>query len=265
MEMIRKMMQDRLGQLRHIIHQAERDLQAAPAGTLRICTSGHFTRCYHCHEGTDKNGQYIRASETELIRALAQKDYDTRILRAAREEVEMIERNLAKQGALVAPEEIFSRLSEGRQQLVHPVWLPYEEYAEKWQNQTYERKPIGDDVPEYYTNRGERVRSKSEILLANQMDGMDLKYHYEKPLQLINGIVIHPDFTVLQKSTRKTVYLEHFGMMDDPGYVSAGIQRLDLYADSGIVLGENLFITYETKKSPINMRRIETLFKNWFC
>ncbi len=84
-------------------------------------------------------------------------------------------------------------------------------------------------------------------------------------MQLINGIVIYPDFTVLQKSTRKTVYLEHFGMMDDSGYVSAGIQRLDLYADSGIILGENLFVTYETKKSPINMRRIETLFKNWFC
>ena len=33
----------------------------------------------------------------------------------------------------------------------------------------YKQMKIGDDTPEYYTRKGEHVRSKSEVIIANML------------------------------------------------------------------------------------------------
>ena len=80
-----------------------------------------------------------------------------------------------------------------------------EDYIEQWLSQSYERKTISEDLPIYITEKGERVRSKSEINIANTLFKMNVPYKYECPLELANGIIIHPDFTLLDIDSRQAI------------------------------------------------------------
>ena len=74
-------------------------------------------------------------------------------------------------------------------------------------------------------------------------------------------MIIHPDFTILHVPARKTLFLEHFGMMDDPEYANAAVSRIHLYIRHGILPGDSLIMTFETKNSPLNMKLLRFQLK----
>ena len=90
--------------------------------------------------------------------------------------------------------------------MIEPIWIPDDEYVASWESQEYIRKEIKDDVPEFYTDKDERVRSKSEVIIANELNKAGVPYRYECPL-VIHGIKIHPDFTILNVKKRKERFL----------------------------------------------------------
>ena len=63
--------------------------------------------------------------------------------------------------------EIYANLSEVKRKTVMPVEISDAEYIRQWQSYKYEPKKISEDVPEHYTSKGERVRSKSEVMIAD--------------------------------------------------------------------------------------------------
>jgi ATP-dependent exoDNAse (exonuclease V) alpha subunit len=67
------------------------------------------------------------------------------------------------------------------------------------------------------TARGEAVRSKSEVIIANLLHDKGIDYHYEQPLE-INGVAKYPDFTIEDDDTGETYYWEHLGMLHDRDY-----------------------------------------------
>ena len=122
-------------------------------------------------------------------------------------------------------------------------------------------------MPEYLTARGERVRSKSEIIIADTLFRLKIPYRYEYPLNLKNTkgekLTLYPDFTCLNLRTRREFYWEHFGMMDNSEYSENVVQKLHLYEQNGIIPGKNLIITMETSTIPINTKQIELLAKSY--
>ncbi|AXH93565.1 AAA family ATPase [Micromonospora aurantiaca] len=96
------------------------------------------------------------------------------------------------------------------------------------------------------TVRGELVRSKSEVVIANLLHAAGLDYQYERPLtgEYVPGTV-HPDFTFTDAGDDPIVW-EHLGMLDRPGYRASWERRRDWYAANGFVLGQNLFTSEES-------------------
>lgn len=166
------------------------------------------------------------------------------------------------------PELIFEKLNVFRRGLITPVRLSDDQFAKKWQEVPYKIKPFASDQPELFTARGERVRSKSEILIADTLFRLKVPYRYECPLTLRNPdgskITLHPDFICLDLQTRREFYWEHLGMMDNPVYAEKAIQRLRLYEQNNIYPSKNLIITTETSKQTISTRQIERLVRNIF-
>ena len=68
------------------------------------------------------------------------------------------------------------------------------------------------------TERGNLVRSKSELVIADKLHARGIDYAYEQPLVLPNGRTRYPDFTIADHARGVTFYWEHLGMLDDPGY-----------------------------------------------
>lgn len=84
------------------------------------------------------------------------------------------------------------------------------------------------------TTRGEAVRSKSEVIIANLLHARGLDYHYEAPLTF--GLVTkYPDFTVEDDDTGITYYWEHAGMVHDPSYRRRWAEKQEWYRVNGLL------------------------------
>ena len=61
----------------------------------------------------------------------------------------------------------------------------------------------------YRTYKGDYVRSKSELIIANELYANKISYEYEKPL-ILNGYAnpFYPDFTICTSKEKRIVYWE---------------------------------------------------------
>lgn len=109
----------------------------------------------------------------------------------------------------------------------------------------------------YLTSQGDYVRSKSEVIIANELYNHQISYVYEKPLSLEGcRYPLHPDFTICTPGG-KTVYWEHCGLMDNEDYRSKWNWRKQMYERSGISeWNKNLIVTYESKNSEFSVEDI---------
>lgn len=85
------------------------------------------------------------------------------------------------------------------------------------------------------TERGELVRSKSELLIADKLYSRGIDYQYEKPLAFPDGSDRYPDFTIVDDDAGRTWYWEHLGLMHDPSYRRRWERKLAGYRQLGIL------------------------------
>ena len=113
------------------------------------------------------------------------------------------------------------------------------------------------------TIRGEMVRSKSEMTIANCLDKYKLDYLYEKPL-ILDGKRKVPDFTIIDADTGETWYWEHCGMMTDSKYKKNAEDKIKFYEKHGIKEGKNLIVTYDDEKGGLDSSAIDKLIRETF-
>ena len=249
--------------LASIVSEAKNRQKKAPEGTLRVSGTKEHPRLYIVTEFADTKGKYLNKNDISLARALAQKDYDLKVLRSAEKELGILERVIKFQGQSV--EEIYNSLSPVRRALVEPVRLPDDEYIRQWLK-SKECEPMGfsENDPVILTSEGYRVRSKSEQLWADTFERFGVPHVFEPMVYLEGRGWVRPDFGALNVRSRKEIYVEHFGMMDSTSYSEDNVKKLHDYERNGFVLGDDLLITMETRRSPLEVRSIEALIKKHF-
>ncbi|RRJ25497.1 RNA helicase [Lachnoanaerobaculum gingivalis] len=120
----------------------------------------------------------------------------------------------------------------------------------------YENKLI------HKTIRGELVRSKSEVIIANQLHLHGVEYEYEPELEL-EGKIKRPDFKIEDYDTGIVWYWEHCGMMEDSKYMRRWEKKKVFYKKNGIEEGKNLIVTYDEHGS-IDTEKIDRIIVNTF-
>ncbi|NPV48670.1 MAG: AAA family ATPase [Armatimonadetes bacterium] len=88
------------------------------------------------------------------------------------------------------------------------------------------------------TSRNEFVRSKSELIIAEQLTAAGIDYVYERPLT-IDGTTRYPDFTIEDAETGTTFYWEHCGMLLDPEYRGRWERKREWYLAHDILPAED--------------------------
>lgn len=146
--------------------------------------------------------------------------------------------------------------------LTTPVVESWEDKLNNWIQEEYEGKEFSPETPIIHTENGERVRSKSEKIIADYLCHKGINYKYEKPIKLRRLGIVHPDFTLLSQKINAEIYWEHFGRMDDPNYASMAVRKIDAYINSGILPGIRLIVTYETSNYPLQMQIVEKILAN---
>lgn len=113
------------------------------------------------------------------------------------------------------------------------------------------------------TARGELVRSKSEVIIADALYDKGIDYNYEKELSLGEDGIRIPDFTIDDAESGTLIYWEHCGMMNDEGYRLRWTAKRAVYEKHGIVEGKNLIVTYDNADGGIDSQAIRKLIERY--
>jgi len=207
-------------------------LEKAPAEKLRVRKHRDTVQFYITRKDSKlkkTETKYVKRKEEARIVSLLNKYY----LEKLQNELEKEKILLNFQSGLEMQDkgEIYDRLPALVKKEIKPLFTSVKYNIEKWYKTSYKSNPfVFNQAGEYVTDLGEQVRSRAECLLANALNKMGLKYHYEELLVLKNGQKRYPDFKVAHPKTGVFYYIEFFGMMDDPEYSVNALGRIAEYA-----------------------------------
>lgn len=255
MKMNISIIQKRRKYLEELVDVKTKELQKLPEGSIRAVEHGHNFQYYLRSNGYDKNGRYIKKSNQDIASRMIQHEYDQKVIDSASREIDTLTA-LEKIYAGTTAEDIYLQMPKGKQALSTPIEESDEEFLARFLNLDYPKLSFADDAPEFYTNSDIRVRSKSEVIIANLLDKMKVPYLYEMPL-VLKGFTVHPDFTLIDVENRRLIYHEHLGMLDDSIYVNNALMKIREYEKCGYYLGETLLITGESSTCPLDIKLVE--------
>ena len=150
-----------------------KNLKQAPEGSLNVLEKAGKPPQYYWYQGR-KERHYLPRDQKDAAKRLAQKAYDQQVL-------ETIECRLQRALDLLQEyekpiEKVYEEMPSSRRSLVTPLILSDEEYIRRW----YEAHPGGQNsypfYGEYYSNKGEQMRSKSELILADVFERYHVPY-----------------------------------------------------------------------------------------
>lgn len=269
--MITVFIEEQLKMLNELEAKVKASLKKTPEGILNVIHSGGRNQYYLKLSASERHGKYLPKKEIHLAAGLAQRDYDREFLAAVdnvRKRLGRIrelgaERNISRLFDELAA--VYEHTYEARRVLIRPYVKPLDLFVKEWEGYSYAGLSFSEDAPEIFTERGERVRSKSEKMIADKLLLMKIPYRYECPLDIGRNGPVYPDFTILDVRDRREVVYEHFGMMQDSKYACDALNKIVDYQRAGYSVGENFLFTMESTSCPLNMRMFEKMIRERFC
>ncbi len=260
-----------LALLSALMTKAEKSLNDKPAGFLQICKNKNTSQFYYHAPNDPRKGIYVsKKKEMSFIRTMAQKSYDQKFLAVAAALQKDLQ-NTNKPLEISSMHDfyqylasVYQDLTPDRQKLVIPYAMPDEMYVKAWLDFPYEGKDFDKKDPLIKSRRGERVRSKSEKIIADTLLEMQLPYRFEFPLKTKRLGIIFPDFTLLDLWNRRIVIFEHFGRMQDDGYCIDTLTKLEVYEEEGFKLGRDFLFTMESKDHMVDFEHFKRLIRDRF-
>lgn len=228
---------------------------------IKVSAKGKFLQLYIWDEGYDgTNGRYLSKVEKGRAVNIVQGEYYRKLKVILEKRLRLMDRILLglKNSSI---SDAYKLLGKGKQRLVDPIEVSDERYRKEWEQCEYTGKEFEENATEIYTDRGERVRSKSEKIIADKLFKENIAYRYEYPLDVVQLGTFYPDFTILDEVNRRNIIFEHFGLMDNEEYANNAVSKIQIYSRAGYVLGDNLYITMETSTKPLDSRMLEGIIK----
>ena len=147
--------------------------------------------------------------------------------------------------------------------------MEYSDIARRFTN-LFEKPEIVELKNNFYeaglihkTARGELVRSKSEVIIADALYDFGIDYDYEKKLDLGEDGKKSPDFTIEDAESGSKYYWEHCGMMSDAKYRERWERKRAVYEKHDIIEGGNLIVSYDSAEGSIDSQAIRNLIQQY--
>lgn len=214
----------------------------------------------------EEGEHYMRTKRDEQkIRELAQLRYETALFRAAIDEKAAVEKCIRILENCKDTDKVFDEMPDELKPYITPDILTDKGYARKWQRERVESARPLRDGEGYKTLRGEFVRSKSEVIIADRLFSREIPYRYEIyfPMKYEDISYVYPDFEILNVRTRQEFLWEHLGMLGDEGYSETQLKKISGYARSGFTPGKNLLLSFESKNRPLDIFYVDVLIDSF--
>ncbi len=259
---------------RRQLEEAEEELKSSPWGHLTRAKNNGKVRYYQSDfsKGSTKR---ITVNDLDTIKTLLRKEYlrekadilkkQYQVLKTALEQLPMtddkalldriLEKRLSVAGPERLPDSIFGvRVPEADSELADHVRFGTVASKESWMNEPFQQSDFKPEAKRFQTSFGLKVRSKSELIIAELLRSLGIPFRYEAVVQVGNAAYA-PDFTILRPDG-STVYWEHWGLVSNLSYYDRQLTKLRAYYSAGIVPWNNLIISYDDESGVIDAAKV---------
>ena len=232
-----------------------------PKGSLIVRSDGNYTRYYAY---IDKQEHYIHSIDKETLKQYCQERFYRKLEQKLPAQISKLKKTAEKLEKIWDVQDIYEALpgpvrkyavpQTGRQRKMIEDFYTEGRYAE---HSTYPKSE------KFETEKGDIVRSKSELIIANMLHHAGIPYDYERIVYFKNRKWKFPDFTILNVRTGKKYIWEHFGRLDEEKYRTDTMEKIEAYETNGFIQGVNLIMTFETKEKPLNTKHVRDLINSF--
>ena len=178
-----------ISKLNQILKVINNFLCHAPEGCLKSQKIDDKVYYYHKYKNIQTGKftrKYIKKQNCDFAKTLAQKGYYTKVKSLLEQNLHALEEfmNIYDEDAI---DSVYDTLIDARKNLVNPIKVSAKEQLRRWNEECYELYQNYPENLRYETEKGEMVRSKSEVIIANILyqHRKDLLYKYERPLEVM--------------------------------------------------------------------------------
>ena len=160
------------------IAKLQKDLELLPNQKLFITKNGKYNKWYIANGHTPV---YIKKNQRKLAEKLAQREITEMNLKNACQELDSMDRYIKEhEQRSLEQQKWFTNNSELQKLLeTSKDFTPdssTDEYLQKWMQESYESNPRYPEKLIHKTMDGKRVRSKSEVIIANALHHHGIPY-----------------------------------------------------------------------------------------
>lgn len=244
------------------IKELEFKLRKAPDGELRCARNGNGVKWYYY--GNTTRRVYLPKKNRGLAEKLALKKYNKLTLDAARKKKAAIDACIDAYAQSNKTAESMIGSNSQYRDLLLPQVSKLSESVAGWAEEQYEKNEDHPENLRFRTRKGDLVRSKSEVFIADMLYMNKIPYRYESKLDLGRFGIYYPDFTIYHPRQLRLYYWEHFGRIDDEEYAHKAYRKLEIYTRNGIIPSDNLIMTFETREMQLDPAIVEKVVRETF-
>lgn len=220
-----------------LLKLCKRELEKMPAGSLTIRRDdGRISYCQSI-EGKKKG----ITTNKDLVYALARKKYLLVLIERLENNIKLLKK-ADKNYKTIELTAIMEDMPIYLRSMPIEVYDQHIRRKNKWMGEPFEQSNYKPEEKIHATASGLKVRSKSEVIIAEKLDAYQIPYRYEQVIY-IGKYDFAPDFTILTKEGIK--YWEHCGKVNDNEYIRRHKWKMSMYEKVGIVPWKNLIVTYD--------------------
>lgn len=243
-----------------------KELKSLPKGKL----IGYFNNGkYQYYHSESVNGKYIRqgiGKNIHMKKQLARKEYLMKVIPILDANIKVLSSALSGYQS-ITPESVISMMSDIYKSLPMQYYTDklsrtakLSEELQQWMDAPFDQSTYNPHEKIHTTSRNLKVRTKSELIIAEILYMYNIAFHYEERIY-IKGRRYAPDFTIKLPDGR-IYYWEHVGLTNDAFYMYDHYDKLRNYQYKGIVPWKNLILTYDNELGDLNTQIIHSEIKN---
>lgn len=290
---------DEIGKMLYFLRKEEEKcnvvLSDCPEGHLiKSCQGGKTGVLLAIKDGDSYQRRGIAKNE-DIKKELCRKEFTEKKLKMVRENIRLLEKVEGRLNDL-SPETILEKVAKVYKDFPESYFLDgSDNLNDDWETAPYKQSDYMPDKKTHITSRGLKVRSKSELMIAEKFYEYNIPFRYEQVIKygqwklapdfVINkGLIMRragllagpapgsvpglteeltpgltPELTPeLAADKNDSIYWEHCGLTSNSQYMSHHKWKLDIYEEMGIVPWKNLIVTYDDENGNLNIPLIES-------
>ena len=249
----REFFEEMLANLEEMLQKANKELRESPEGRLVQVTRDGKATFFQVYEIDGHRQRKSINNNIHMVRILIKKRY-------IQEEIKILEQDIQAVKCFLYKyiEPFFDNIAKRMPQRFITLNSHFKSEGEgkDWDTKPYQQSEYKQEKRIHTTSRGLKVRSKSELLIAEKLYEHHIPFRYEEILWYGNT-EFAPDFTIRTRDNR-LIYWEHCGMTNNEKYINHHKWKMSIYEKMDIVPWKNLIITYDDESGIISIPIIES-------